>query len=1662
MKNVKKVIAGLLSLIMIFGTFSTNTFTSKAIEMEEEISLESEDDTTESEDETESISIKPDAEESTEEEKNEEASNKTTEITEETTEDNSAETTEESTEKMTEETTEEYYEDNPKLYIKMTEGGSVRFNNATYYADDNILYKDTSYYAETNDLGYFEICDDLENVKIVALAEHNGTITDFRVSSYDDNEFIIKYQANSGEDCCISKYIDVTENTYIDISFLPGEYICKNEDMLIGATSNYFMSIPSIIGKGIISNYPTKTASDNEPKPDVSDGTTTSGTFEVLYPTYNIDTPVTFKVRLHGGLLDGLELETTCSAHGANNIYKNCAVNGDSYVATASVSGSGSSKNTVWTIDTGNESYPCVWLQSENRWGHGFQTSKGYYQYSGEETNEFIYLTVKKLPNGAHEGNSFPSTAGIKYNLVDGGSRIPFVEFTLGDNGYAASMSCYMQDNIFMANASTDSYLVYLGPVVIDGVLFANFQCHNMTWFEGIFEFVETQGNENYEIEKDSNGNPVYHSSPAVANNVTYVQYLYDNEKPADGAIQILKVDQNGNSVGGAEYTLYKNGSPYKDASGNSTKTTSSEENKKGLATFYGLPNGVYSVKETKTPDSSYELDPKEYTVTIDTTNTIRGYSYSYDYNYYYNNETNITEHGLIEGGWGAGKYGYFSHWYNYGCNEGRKGNATFNPVAYVGRYGDVRSTFGTNYIEASGHYNANGARENRKTLTDEEYKKMAAQSISGNSTGLVIIKSLDVAPRYVVVKKQTKSNCLELVKDNTNYSLKGAKFKIYKDINCTQSLTTNEYDFITDENGNTKTLDVSSYMTKDSLVLYIKEIQASKGYMINETPERVVVTKENNKNNPATVTINEMPEDDPASILVTKKDNEEDKNYKKLYLKGAIFEIKYYACESEGQINNETYRRHWYIVTDDEGIARLDDKHLISSYESNNSDSYYYNEDGYITFPLGYITIEEVKAPDGYILDNTVTIQKVIPHMDEVTRQNQSIRENDEKKQPFSIIKLADDGSSELKTLENAGFMACRIEDLKQDEKGNYIFDKSKAVYLTDTEKEMFTGKDGDATSIPLRYGTYMVKETTVPVGYQEAEPFYVTITKDNPDKPQSVRFITDKELKFYIRIVKYDKLTGKPILYNSSTYKIWSYDKEKYISFRVHNGSRFVQNDEFSTDDDGVLILPETLPYGSYRLDEVSAPKGYNIDDKQGIPFTIDEHTAYEVYEDENDTQVVGIINVPVTDTPIYGRYELTKTGEVRVFDETSGDFKTDKVPLKDIEFGIYAAEDIYTQDGTNTIVYTKNELIFTLKTDENGRASCDNIPLGKYIVKELNTPEDYIKMDDCYIEFTLDDVKKDKDGKYYVEQTSEFINKAYYPKVKTTAVDKKTNSQTGVVGKKITITDKVSLKDLVVGRSYVVKGKLYDTEKETLFYDENGKEVTSELEFKATAKDMKIELDFTFDAADIAGETITVGEELYYNDKKVAVHTDITDKDQQVHYPSIKTTAKNAVDGGKNCEPKKVVTLNDTVEVSNVNIGEKFILRGVIYDKSTGEKLVVNDSEISSYTEFISDEKDFKTDVVFTFDATSLAKKEIVVYEYLYIVKEDGTEVLITTHEDINDEGQTIRFNDTPPTPTPPAPKPPKTGDDISKIIYLMISAFGLIMCVILGKKILKKKR
>lgn len=123
---------------------------------------------------------------------------------------------------------------------------------------------------------------------------------------------------------------------------------------------------------------------------------------------------------------------------------------------------------------------------------------------------------------------------------------------------------------------------------------------------------------------------------------------------------------------------------------------------------------------------------------------------------------------------------------------------------------------------------------------------------------------------------------------------------------------------------------------------------------------------------------------------------------------------------------------------------------------------------------------------------------------------------------------------------------------------------------------------------------------------------------------------------------------------------------------------------------------------------------------------------------------------------------------------------------------------------------------------------------------------------------------------------------------------------------------------------------------------------------------------------------------------------------------HNVPIEIGTKATVEGEKEVDPLDKVTLTDTVSYTGLVPGKEYKVTGVLMDKETGEKLLVDSKEITAETVFVPETKNGNVDVTFIFDATGLHGKEIVVFEDLY-----RENVLLATHADINDEGQTVKI-------------------------------------------------
>ena len=276
---------------------------------------------------------------------------------------------------------------------------------------------------------------------------------------------------------------------------------------------------------------------------------------------------------------------------------------------------------------------------------------------------------------------------------------------------------------------------------------------------------------------------------------------------------------------------------------------------------------------------------------------------------------------------------------------------------------------------------------------------------------------------------------------------------------------------------------------------------------------------------------------------------------------------------------------------------------------------------------------------------------------------------------------------------------------------------------------------------------------------------------------------------------------------------------------------------------------------------------------------------------------------------------------------------------------------------------------------------------------------------------------------------------------PEIGTTAtVD---GEHTAEPAREVTLIDTISYKNLKVGETYKISGVLMDKETgEPLLAGEQ--QVTAELEFTPTSSEGSVELTYTFDGSALAGKSVVVFEDLYQGENVVASHADINDEGQTVSFgqPEIGTTA--TIDGEKTAQPAEQITITDTVEYSGLTVGQEYTLKGVLMDKSTGEPLQVNDQQVTSEATFIPAESNGTVDVLFTFDATGLERKSLVVFETLF-----QGETEIAGHEDIEDEGQTVNFVEEPKIGTTATVDGQHTADPTGEITIVDVVEYtGLI--------------
>ena len=525
----------------------------------------------------------------------------------------------------------------------------------------------------------------------------------------------------------------------------------------------------------------------------------------------------------------------------------------------------------------------------------------------------------------------------------------------------------------------------------------------------------------------------------------------------------------------------------------------------------------------------------------------------------------------------------------------------------------------------------------------------------------------------------------LELIKSSANqtitngnscYSLKGAVYGLY-------------------QNGveiARKTTDVNGYAKFENVTAGnydLKEITPPKGYALDKTTYPVTI----NSSQTTRVDVKDYPQSDPVSILLGKVDKDTTQNMPQgsASLEGAEFTIKYYAVHSDKDPAESGKKpvRTWVMKTDERGFTRLGEKYKVSGDE-------FFKLKGVVTLPLGTITIQETKAPEGYLLNEKVFVRQITPtgSGEQVETYNMPTIEEEVIRGDIQLVKYGENN-------DEPGDSGADIKKPLKDIKFHLTSKTNGDVYTIITDENGFasTKQFGNSERGNLPFDTYTVTEESPYPEYDIIAPFEVTVDEEGKTYSYILRNDT---VDAPLSVQKVDKETGKVIPIAGAQFQILDENK-KPITMEVHYPTP-MEIDTFETDANGSFTLPEKLEHGSYYLHETKAPEGYLLG-VEDIPFVVDQEFDWE-----------NPLSITYPDAPAKGKIRVTKT-----------DKETDKPIPSGAEFTVTAAEDITTPDGT--IRTEKGTVVATLTTDEKGKAETEALYLGKYVIKETKAPNGYL---------------------------------------------------------------------------------------------------------------------------------------------------------------------------------------------------------------------------------------------------------------------------------------------------------------------------------------------
>lgn len=913
---------------------------------------------------------------------------------------------------------------------------------------------------------------------------------------------------------------------------------------------------------------------------------------------------------------------------------------------------------------------------------------------------------------------------------------------------------------------------------------------------------------------------------------------------------------------------------------------------------------------------------------------------------------------------------------------------------------------------------------------------------IPGSGSQTVVGSWYQVPYGYLEIRKSSANASVS--EGNSNYSLQGAEYGIYKGDKQVQTLTT-------DKNGYAKSgeLEEGNYT--------VKETKASKGFILDTKTHNVTVKSE--ATTPVNVT--EIPQSNPMDLLLQKLDKEaqEAQPQGSASLADAQFTVKFYTEQSDQDpaTNGANPARTWIFKTDAEGKSHFTKDYMVSG------DAFYTQTDGKtICLPLGTVTVQETKAPVGYFSNDTVFVQKITADGVKETVQcyNTSSVEEQIYRGDLELVKVSD---GEQTRLSDVPFTITSVTTGESHtivtDKNGYASTSSKWNKHTQNTNRGETSEDGvwfgsstpDDSKGALIYDQYVIEEQRCESNKgMSLLKFEVTVYKDSVTIDLGT--LTDDLIE--IGTTALDKETGTHM--SKPEKEVTLADTVEYSGLKKGQSYKLV----------GTLMDAETGEAIQIDGKPVTSEKTFTAKKSSGtveVSFTFDASSlsgkTTVVFEElyQEDKQLAVHADLSDEDQQI----SFPEIGTQAIDSETGEHMANadDKVKLIDtIQYKGLVPNLKYTATGTLMDAKTGEPVLINDK---------------QVTAKTTFTPETSSGTVDVVFEFdgsslagkttvVFESVTQDKKEIAVHADLEDEGQQIFFPEIATQANCPDTNTQMAVPKKELIIMDTVSY-HLIPNKEYKLTGTLMDKESgEPLQID--GKEVTSELTFTPEDAEGTVELSFILDATALAGKTIVAFESVSYQDKEVAFHTQIDDDPQTIYFPEIKTTAKDGKDGDQEVLAEKETSIIDTVSYKDLVTGLTYRVVGTLIDKETGKEVLIDGKPVTSEATFKPENSEGTVEVTFTFDATSLSGHDVVVFEKLYVStgdKENKNEVELTNHEDINDNGQTVKITDVPKD-TPDISTPVKTGDDTPLLLYAGIAAGALLLAGIATVIYFRKKK